>query len=264
MDTPADTTQWQISALDPDLRKNDRVLVSFTSNTPGIESRSITLHIAVVVQEGLRVGLVLDALRLAELQAADTFQASYNRALDFIAVRPRSEWEVRDRLRRKKVPDDDIPRVIERLGRVGYLDDAAFARYWIEERARSSPRGPRLLQQELRHKRVSGSVIAEALAEFEAKRIEESEARQALEAAIAADHPDEENPPMSDEDEESADPQYVEALGIARRKHRTYASLDQATYRRRMTAFLQRRGYNYSLISRVLKALSAGEDAEEE
>jgi SOS response regulatory protein OraA/RecX len=56
----------------------------------------------------------------------------------------------------------------------------------------------------------------------------------------------------------------VEALGVARRKHRTYASLDEATYRRRMTAFLLRRGYSYSLVSRVLKALRAGEDAEAE
>jgi SOS response regulatory protein OraA/RecX len=65
------------------------------------------------------------------------------------------------------------------------------------------------------------------------------------------------------DEEESADPQYAEAFGVAQRKHRTYAKLDEATYRRRMTAFLQRRGYNYSLISRVLKALRSGEEAEE-
>ena len=260
MDTFTDLDQWHISALDADPRHTDRVLVSITPTNPTAEARSLTLHIAVVAQAGLRVGLALDAVRLAELQAADTFQASYNRALDFLAVRPRSAWEVRERLRRKGVPDTDIPGVIERLERAGYLNDAEFARYWIEERARSSPRGPRLLQQELRRKGVSGPVIAQELAAFEAKRVEESEARQA--AALAAD-PDEENPAMIDE-EENADPQYVEALGVARRKHRTYASLDEATYRRRMTAFLQRRGYNYSLISRVLKALRAGDDAGEE
>jgi regulatory protein len=245
---------WTISALDPDPRNNDRVLVSLTPDTPLAEARTLTIHIGVVAQAGLRVGLVLDAARLAELQAANTFQASYNRALDFLAVRPRSAWEVRDRLRRKAVPEDDIPRVIERLERAGYLDDAAFARFWIEERARSSPRGPRLLQQELRRKGVSGPVIAQELAAFEARRAEESQAQQ---AAL-----NEENLPMIDE-EESADPQYVEALGVARRKHRTYAKLDESTYRRRMTAFLQRRGYNYSLISRVLKALRAGEDTED-
>jgi regulatory protein len=259
MDTLTHSDQWLVSALEDDPRKNDRVLVSIVPAMPGPAPRSLTLHIAVVAQAGLRVGLALDAMQLAELQTADTFQASYNRALDFLAVRPRSTWEVRDRLRRKQVPDDDIPRVIERLERAGYLDDAEFARFWIEERARSNPRGPRLLQQELRRKGVSGPVIAAALAAFDAKRAEESAARQALRDAAA---PNEEDSPMIDE-EESADPQYAEAFGVAQRKHRTYAKLDEATYRRRMTAFLQRRGYNYSLISRVLKALRSGEEAEE-
>jgi regulatory protein len=251
MDTLTNPDNWIISALDADPRNNDRVLVSITPTTPTAEARTITLHIAVVARAGLRVGLVLDAAALADLVAANTFQASYNRALDFLAVRPRSEWEVRDRLRRKEVPSADIDLVVERLHRAGYLDDAAFARFWIEERARSNPRGPRLLQQELQRKGVSSPVIAQELAAFEARRAEES-------AAL-----NEENPPMIDE-EESADPQYVEALGVARRKHRTYASLDEATYRRRMTAFLLRRGYSYSLVSRVLKALRAGEDAEAE
>jgi regulatory protein len=261
MDTLATPAQWHISALEADPRNRDRVLVSIAPTAPAVEPRSLTLHIAVVAQAGLRVGLALDAARLAELQAADTFQASYNRALDFLAVRPRSAWEVRDRLRRKGVPDTDIGGVIERLERAGYLDDAAFARFWIEERARSNPRGPRLLQQELRRKGVSGPVIAQELAAFEVRRTEENEARQAAQAELAATS-DEENPMM--DEEESADPQYVEALGVARRKHRTYAKLDEGTYRRRMTAFLQRRGYNYSLISRVLKALRADADGGEE
>jgi regulatory protein len=260
MDPLATPGPWHVSALDPDPRHNDRVLVSITPTAPAVEPRSLTLHIAVVAQAGLRVGLALDDAGLAELQAADTFQASYNRALDFLAVRPRSTWEVRDRLRRKGVPDTDIGGVIERLERAGYLNDAEFARYWIEERARSSPRGPRLLQQELRRKGVSGPVITQELDAFDARRAEESEARQAVQAAALAAHPDEEN--LMIDEEESADPQYVEALGVARRKHRTYASLDDTTYRRRMTAFLQRRGYNYSLISRVLKALRAGEEGE--
>jgi len=262
MDTLTNPDNWIISALDADPRNNDRVLVSITPTAPTAAARTLTLHIAVVARAGLRVGLALDAAALADLVAANTFQASYNRALDFLAVRPRSEWEVRDRLRRKEVPPADIDLVVERLHRAGYLDDAAFARFWIEERARSNPRGPRLLQQELRRKGVRGPVIAQELAAFEARRAEEHAARQAAPEPSDAD-PNEENPPMIDE-EASADPQYAEALGVARRKHRTYASLDEATYRRRMTAFLLRRGYSYSLVSRVLKALRAGEDAEAE
>ena len=59
-----------------------------------------------VARAGLRSGLALEAMQLQELQAADAFQQMYNRALDFIAVRPRSEQEVRDRL--YKAFDEDV------------------------------------------------------------------------------------------------------------------------------------------------------------
>jgi regulatory protein len=253
MDTDiVNNTAWIITTLDADPRNPDRVLVTIApadeqalGSAISPAARTLALHIAVVARSGLRAGLELEALQLAELRAADEFQRIYTRALDFLAVRPRSEWEVRDRLRRKGIADEDTTRVLERLRQVGYLDDAAFARYWIGERARSSPRGPRLLQQELRRKRVDSAVIAQALADFETDR---------QEAAVIAQEE------TSDMDEETADPQFTEALALAQRKHRTYANLDEPTYRRRMSGFLLRRGYSYGLVSKVLKALRADAD----
>src|SRR5689334_15731982 len=157
MDTLLNNPTWQVTALDQDPRDPDRVLVTVAPGEGAAggtlfapAARTLALHIAVVARAGLRAGLELAPGQLGELQAADDFQRIYNRALDFLAVRPRSEQEVRDRLRRKGIADEDIAQVQERLRRAGYLDDAAFARYWIGERARHSPRGARLLQQELR------------------------------------------------------------------------------------------------------------------
>ena len=241
--------QWIVTALEEDRRNADRVLVTITpvewADSPGISpaARSLALHIAVVSSYGLRLGLVLGNLELAALNQADAFQKIVNRALDFLAVRPRSAWEVRQRLRRKQVEEEDIVRVLERLERAGYLDDPAFARYWIGERARSSPRGPRLIAQELRRKGVSSDIIKQALDDFQVARQEEYTMSQLNDA----DNPD--------QDEAEGDPEYDEVLRLAQRKHRAYASLDTSTYRRRMSAFLQRRGYSYALISRALKAL---------
>lgn len=262
MDIATSPAQWQIAALEADPRDPDRVLVSVTPAEEGdrlgysAAARTLALHIAIVAQQGLRTGLLLSAPDLAALQAADTFQSIYNRALDFLAVRPRSEREVQDRLRRKGIGAEDITRVVERLRRVGYLDDMAFALYWIGERARSSPRGPRLLQQELRRKGVNSAIIAQALTDFAAQQQEQ---QAAMRSALA----DEEGSEDMDEDS-TEDPQYSEALTLARRKHRAYASLDAPTYRRRLSSFLLRRGYSYSLVGKVLKALNTEQTGEDE
>ena len=55
-----------------------------------------------------------------------------------------------------------VDRVIERLRRLELVDDAAFAEYWVEQRATHRPRGGRLLKQELRQKGVNQDVLAEA------------------------------------------------------------------------------------------------------
>lgn len=52
---------------------------------------------------------------------------------------------------------------ISRLERAGYLDDEAFARYWVEQRDCHSPRGLALLRAELRRLGVATEIIAEAL-----------------------------------------------------------------------------------------------------
>ena len=52
---------------------------------------------------------------------------------------------------------------IERLADLGVLDDAAFARTWLESRDRARPRGERALQMELRQKGIDADTVAQAL-----------------------------------------------------------------------------------------------------
>jgi regulatory protein len=67
--------------------------------------------------------------------------------------------------------------VLAKLRDVGLVDDAAFARYWIDNRAQFRPRGARALRQELHRKGVERDVIAAALAEQ--AHTDEAAARQA-------------------------------------------------------------------------------------
>ncbi|RPH34935.1 MAG: hypothetical protein EHM90_05215, partial [Chloroflexi bacterium] len=59
----------------------------------------------------------------------------------FLGTRPRSRWEVEQRLRRAGTDDPVIGDTLTRLERIGFVDDLAFARWWVEQRDRHSPRG---------------------------------------------------------------------------------------------------------------------------
>jgi len=91
-------------------------------------------------------------------------------AARFLAVRSRSVAETRRRLHQLGYGAQITEEVLDRLGRMGYLDDPAFARAWVESRDRSRPRGETALRQELLRKGVENAVIRTALAERAAGR----------------------------------------------------------------------------------------------
>ena len=154
------------------------------------------------------------------LDAADP-QAQYpdalNAALRFIAYRPRSVAEVRRRLTRQW-PPPVIDRVIQFLQEHSYLDDAAFAQLWRRGREQRKPRGQRALQQELRQLGVDREVIAEALAGFDA----------------------------------SANAYKAAAKPAARLLAK---GVDGEQFRRKVSGLLQRRGFDYSVISATVNQL---------
>lgn len=85
-------------------------------------------------------------------------------AAAFVAVRPRSIAETRRRLRHLGYPQSLVDTVVGRFAEMGYLDDAAFARAWVESRDRARPRGESALRRELALKGVAREVIDEVLA----------------------------------------------------------------------------------------------------
>jgi regulatory protein len=86
-------------------------------------------------------------------------------AARFLEVRPRSVAEVRRRLRSAGYAAVLVEGAVARLVELGFLDDAAFARAWVESRDRARPRGERALRLELRQKGVGREEADEALGE---------------------------------------------------------------------------------------------------
>lgn len=83
------------------------------------------------------------------------FEKFYNSTLRFLSYRPRSEKELRDKLKSKKASSEIVEKVIAKLKEQKFINDEEFARWWIESRTRFKPRSLRLIKLELRQKGIS-------------------------------------------------------------------------------------------------------------
>lgn len=108
--------------------------------------------------------------------------------LRFLEARPRSAAEVRRRLLLHGYRADLVEGAIARLTELGMIDDAAFARAWVESRDRARPRGERALRQELARKGIDRAVRDEAIADRELERpdADEDAARRLLDRHASA------------------------------------------------------------------------------
>ena len=126
-------------------------------------SFAFTLNSEVAVLQGIHAGDILSESQVKSLQQADVFHNCTNAALRFLQYRPRSELEIKRRLRTRNYSATTVGKVLAALKQQGYIDDAAFARYWAENRVAFSPRSRRLVRQELMQKGVESEIIDCAL-----------------------------------------------------------------------------------------------------
>lgn len=118
-----------------------------------------------LLRSGIRIGKEYSKSEIEDLQQTAVSDKAYMRALDYLAMRPRSQWEVTDYLRRKDYDSPTIEAILNKLSEYGYLDDKKFAQAWIDNRQLLKPTSLRRLQQELQQKHVSRETISEVLAE---------------------------------------------------------------------------------------------------
>lgn len=197
-----------ITALTPQQRNPRRVSVFLDG--------AFAFGLPDVVAAELRVGQTLDEAAMAALQDQAAFEAARRLAVQGIGRRPRSEAEIRRRLTERGFDEPVIARTVAWLTETHFLDDDAFARYWIEQRESFKPRSPRALRRELQTKGVSAEQIDDALSEVDE-----------LESARRA---------------------------AAQRAER-WATLPQETFNIKMGRYLEARGFGYAVIRQVCREL---------
>ena len=86
-------------------------------------------------------------------------------AVGFIAYRMRSEFEVRRRLKRARLGDEEVVVVIERIKEMRLIDDRAFAGAYTRDQIIGWQRGPMRVKSGLTALGVSKEIAADAIEE---------------------------------------------------------------------------------------------------
>ncbi|MGD2077436.1 MAG: RecX family transcriptional regulator [Chloroflexota bacterium] len=194
----------KITELKPQKRRKDRISVFLNGE--------FAFGLQEATAAGLFVGQELTDSEIDALKQADSIEWAKQIAYRLLSFRPRSTVEVRRHLRSKRVENDIIDRVIDRLQQLELLDDMAFARYWVEQRETFKPRSRRALEHELFKKGLSRHIVEQAVAEVD----ETAAARRA-----------------------------------GQKKALRWANLPEEEFHAKMQGFLGRRGFNYAVIAEI-------------
>jgi regulatory protein len=100
----------------------------------------------------LRVGQELTEEEVEKVVKKAEYQKTLDKLLRFAMVRPRSEKEVTDYFRRKKVHESMHQKLLEKLKHLELIDDLKFAKWWVDQRANFKPKTKRILKIELTKK----------------------------------------------------------------------------------------------------------------
>jgi regulatory protein len=148
---------------------------------------------------------------------------AYNYALNLLAARPYASRALHKKLIQKEYPAADAEEAIRRLVDNGLLDDAKFAEQYARSKMLSTGASKRRLQQDLYRKGIKSDVATEAI------------------ASVVAD--------------EDIDPAAL-IERVAQKKLAQLGDLEPLVLRRRLFAFLARRGYDVDEIKRVVSSLT--------
>jgi regulatory protein len=212
-----------ITSILPSPKRPGRFTVAVDGKT------AVVISLEAVERLKLASGGVVDDALAALLDREAAQLRTYDRALDMLALRARSAADLRRTLVRKGEPPEYVDVAVERLLNAGFLDDAGFARQFARSRVLGAGLSRRRIANELARRGVARDIVSTA-----------------IEEVFGEEHVD--------------DGATLER--VARKKLGTLSRLDAFTQRRRLYAFLARRGYDADDIGRVVDDLVRTASAE--
>jgi regulatory protein len=170
---------------------------------------------AVLVDFDLYIGKELEQSEVDKIVVQDQANKALQKCFLLLGLRPRSEKELRDKLKAKQFDPKIINQTIKKVEELGYLNDAEFTRIFIEMK---KSKGKIAIRLELRRKGVDDEIIRRSLAKYY-----------------------------------STDEEIESALNLAQKKLRTYKKLPSIKIKQKLSQYLAGRGFSWEIISNVMR-----------
>jgi regulatory protein len=127
------------------------------------EKYAFSLGESALLESKLTSGTEISEGKLRELKKLSDDDKVYGRVLNYLAIRPRSQWEIEFYLQRKKASPALIKLILNKLSINGLIDDEKFAQAFVSDRRLLRPTSRRKLINELRKKHISNEIIEKAI-----------------------------------------------------------------------------------------------------
>ncbi len=135
----------------------------------------------------------------------------------------KTRYQLANILKKREIPDDIANAVLDRFTEAQLIDDAAFARAFVNSRLAVSGKSRSVIARELKQKGVSAQDAQDALSVIDSELEDQT------------------------------------AYSVAKKRYQQLSSLDPEVRRRRLMGFLLRRGFSSSLTTRILRDLEQSE-----
>lgn len=177
---------------------------------------AFSVHEDILVSNRLLKGKEIEVVEMNNILAEEEKNKVWQKALKYLSFKPRTKEEVKQYLLKNGYKLDYIKEVLDKIEEQNLLNDHLYAELFVKQRITSNPKGKKLLAIELKNKGIDDFTVENSLEQFD----EELEYKLALEL-------------------------------IEKRKYR-FNSEDQVKSYKKMASFLERRGFSYTTIKRIL------------
>ncbi|NJP37810.1 recombination regulator RecX [Bacillus luteus] len=195
----------------------------------GKEEYAFSVSEDMIVSEDLMKGKELTEEEITRLKSRDDVEKVYQRALNYLSYRMRSEKELKDYiLGHEHVEEEDAADMIERLRKLDFVNDGRFAEAFVRTKKDQSRKGPRTIRQELKQKGISGKEMEDAMEQYSEE--------EAVELAVE----------------------------LVEKKQKSYKRESRRRKEQKLMQFLLQKGYSMDIASKALEQADIESDEEEE
>lgn len=119
-------------------------------------------------------GVELDDAQIKEIKSRENINKAYGDALNYLSYELRTKKEMRDYLYKKEYSSPVVFSVMERLEKLNYMDDEAYATSFINTQLNTTANGPKIIKQKMIQKGVPASIIEDKLSEIDPDKLLEN------------------------------------------------------------------------------------------